>query len=90
MIKHKYPSARGQSRFGPRTMATLLGVILFTACCSDNRDKNWTRYLISKKRRRKEKKKKTHKIYENFNKYKTCKAMLHRMTASTRSVNDVR
>lgn len=47
-----YPSARGQSRLGPRTMAMLLGVILFTACCSDSRDKNWTRYL-SRERRRK-------------------------------------
>lgn len=40
-----YPSARGQSRLGPRTMAMLLGVILFIACCSDRRDRNWTRYL---------------------------------------------
>lgn len=45
-----YPSARGQSRFGPRTMAMLLGVILFTACCSDNRDKNWTRYLTGREK----------------------------------------
>lgn len=44
-----YPSARGQSRLGPSTMAMLLGVILFTACCSDNRDKNWTRYLTGRK-----------------------------------------
>lgn len=31
-------------------MAMLLGVILFTACCSDSRDKNWTRYLAERKR----------------------------------------
>lgn len=45
-----HPSARGQSRLGPRTMAMLLGVILFTACCSDSRDKNWTRYLTGRER----------------------------------------
>lgn len=46
-----YPSAWGQSRLGPRTMAMLLGVILFTACCSDSRDKNWIRYLTGNKRK---------------------------------------
>lgn len=47
-----HPSARGQSRLGPRTMAMLLGVILFTACCSDNRDRNWTRYLTERSRKK--------------------------------------
>lgn len=44
-----HPSARGHSRFGPKTMAMLLGVILFMACCSDSRERNWTRYLDNKK-----------------------------------------
>lgn len=47
-----HPSARGQSRLGPSTMAMLLGVILFTACCSDSKDKNWIRYLIGRKRKK--------------------------------------
>lgn len=48
-----HPSARGQSKLGPRTMAMLLGVILFTACCSDNRDRNWTRYLTERQQKQK-------------------------------------
>lgn len=31
----------------------LLGVILFTACCSDNRDRNWTRYLTERQQKQK-------------------------------------
>lgn len=48
-----HPSARGHSKLGPRTMAMLLGVILFTACCSDNRDRNWTRYLTERQQKQK-------------------------------------
>jgi len=48
-----HPSARGHSRLGPRTMAMLPGVILLTACCSDSRDRNWTRYLMGGGGRRK-------------------------------------
>lgn len=46
-----HPSTWGQSKLGPRTMAMLLGVILFTACCSDNSDRNWTRYLTERKQK---------------------------------------
>lgn len=46
-----HPSARGQSRLGPRTMAMLLGVILFTVWCSDSRERNWIRYLTDRKQK---------------------------------------
>lgn len=35
----------GHSRLGPRTMAMLLGVILFTSCSSASRARNFIRYL---------------------------------------------
>lgn len=35
----------GHSRLGPRTMAMLLGVILFTSCSSARRARNFIRYL---------------------------------------------
>lgn len=44
------PSQRGHSRLGPSTMAILLGVILFIACCSDKCDRNWTRYLMEREK----------------------------------------
>lgn len=39
----------GHSRLGPRTMAMLLGVILFTSCSSARRARNFIRYLGGQK-----------------------------------------
>lgn len=44
-----YPSLCGDhSRLGPRTMAMLLGVILFTSWCSASLAKNLIKYLLKK------------------------------------------
>lgn len=44
--KAPHPSFSGDhSRLGPRTMAMLLGVILFTSCSSASRARNFIRYL---------------------------------------------
>lgn len=44
-LLHCYPSVFDQSKLGPRTMAMLLGVILFTSLSWASLARNFTRYL---------------------------------------------
>lgn len=45
LLTPSHPSVLAQSRLGPRTMAMLLGVILFTSLSWASLAKNFTRYL---------------------------------------------
>lgn len=69
MLLPTYPSARGQSRLGPRTMAMLLGVILFIACCSDSRDRNWTRYLTEESRNKQTEEREVEAVCMSFERF---------------------